>query len=102
MIKPVGKTVATCPKCGAAIEQSHPYSWCSACGEQLPEAILARLPMVQSARAAARAAAVAAERTAALEKVRKPPRLWLGIVFVAISCLLIAFGFWAPFSRRRD
>jgi len=101
MIKPFGNAVSTCPKCGAPIGDSHPYSWCTACGEQLPEAILAHLPTVQAARAASKAA-VAAERAAALQNVRKPPRLWVGILFIATACFLIAFVFWEPFSRRRD
>jgi hypothetical protein len=87
-----GKMVATCPKCGAAIEDSHPYSWCIACGEQLPEAILAHLPVVQSARAAAKLAA-AADRAPA--KVRKPPRVWVGMTLLALACLFIPFVFWA-------
>ena len=32
-----------CPKCGRAIPENQPYSWCAACGEPLPQDILAQL-----------------------------------------------------------
>jgi hypothetical protein len=99
MTRPVGKTVATCPKCGAAIEDSHPYSWCVACGEQLPDAILARLPVVQSSRAATKAA-VAAER--AVAQIPSRPRIWVGVTLLAVSCVVIILGFWEPFSIHHD
>jgi hypothetical protein len=35
------RVVANCPNpgCGAPIRENHPYSWCSKCGERLPDSI---------------------------------------------------------------
>lgn len=48
-----GPQVAECPSCRRPIGQSHPYTWCSECGERLPEEILARLPQIMDGRAQA-------------------------------------------------
>jgi DNA-directed RNA polymerase subunit RPC12/RpoP len=36
----------TCPHCQHTIWTDHPYTWCSKCGEPLPDEIKARLPGV--------------------------------------------------------
>src|SRR5690349_24977045 len=39
-----GATVARCRKCSVPIGDTHPYAWCVACGEQLPEDVVAKIP----------------------------------------------------------
>jgi len=41
--------IATCPnpKCGQPIGLDHSYTWCSKCGEELPETIQAQLPRLR-------------------------------------------------------
>jgi predicted nucleic-acid-binding Zn-ribbon protein len=50
--------IAICPNrdCKSPIPSSHPYTWCSECGERLPDDIQARLPCVQDVRRKAAAA----------------------------------------------
>ena len=38
--------VGNCPKCSKAIDETHENSWCTNCGEPLPEDIKAKLPTV--------------------------------------------------------
>lgn len=43
-----GTPVASCPKCGVAIGDSHPYAWCVACGEQLSAEVVAKIPPLEA------------------------------------------------------
>ncbi len=63
MTKPHEKPVASCPKCGAPIGDTHPYAWCSNCGEKLPSEVIAKLPKIQAVEAARTAATAAAAAT---------------------------------------
>ena len=44
------EVIANCPnpECGEPIRVDHPYTWCSECGEPLPEEIKAQLPRARS------------------------------------------------------
>lgn len=55
-------TIAECPnlKCRKPIEETHEYTWCSACGESLPTEIRDRLPRVAVLKAAAQSTSGAA------------------------------------------
>jgi hypothetical protein len=52
------EVIASCPNpgCGKPIRSDHPYSWCSACGERLPDAIQSQLRRLQEITAQAAAA----------------------------------------------
>lgn len=41
-----GRQIGNCPKCNAVIREQHSSYWCAACGEMLPDDILAQLPQV--------------------------------------------------------
>jgi hypothetical protein len=41
-----GRQIGNCPKCNAVIHEQHSSYWCAACGEMLPDDILAQLPQV--------------------------------------------------------
>ena len=43
-----GTPVSSCPKCGVAIGDAHPYAWCVTCGEQLPGDVVAKIPQLQA------------------------------------------------------
>jgi hypothetical protein len=49
--------VAKCPKCGKSIDETHENSWCTECGEPLPEGIKSLLPKLVALRAASSAVA---------------------------------------------
>jgi DNA-directed RNA polymerase subunit RPC12/RpoP len=53
--------VATCPnaKCSKPIPDDHSYTWCTACGEKLPDSIQLQLPKLQEGRTKAEVARVA-------------------------------------------
>lgn len=53
--------VATCPNanCSKPIPNDHSYTWCTACGEKLPESIQLRLTKLQEGRMKAEAARAA-------------------------------------------
>jgi hypothetical protein len=93
------RPVANCPKCGAAIGAEHPYTWCIACGEQLPSGILAALPVVQATQAAGSAAeseaALAARASAAADAGRGPSARG-GIIIVIACCAIFAFILFVP------
>jgi hypothetical protein len=64
-----GEVIAYCsnPKCEEPIRADHPYSWCSKCGERLPDAIQSQLSSLQEITAKASAARVSlAEASAGL------------------------------------
>src|SRR4051794_29571956 len=65
------REIARCPnpKCGKPIWDDHPYSWCSECGDPLPEAIKGQIPQLQ--RLAAQASEEQARR-AALARAPQP------------------------------
>ena len=68
MAKIYGNPIANCPKCGVAIGEAHPYKWCIACGEQLSDEIIAKVPELV-AKQTAQVAALVSEET----KSRNPP-----------------------------
>ena len=51
--------IATCPKCRKSIDDTHAQSWCTQCGEPLPEEIKNRLPRLVSILAAGSSASAA-------------------------------------------
>src|SRR5262245_42339295 len=51
--------VAVCPNCAKPIPDDHSYSWCTACGEQLPESIQRQLTKLQEGRMKAEVARAA-------------------------------------------
>lgn len=93
------RPVATCPKCGAVIGADHPYTWCIACGEQLPSGILATLPVVQATQAAGReaeAASAVAANSSAAEDACRGPSARRGITIVIACCAILAFIVFVP------
>ena len=67
MVKIYGNQIASCPSCGVAIGDAHPYKWCIACGEQLPNEIAAEIPSLVSKQAMQ----VAAQQTATHQKAER-------------------------------
>jgi hypothetical protein len=71
--------IAQCPQCNAGIELEHPYTWCSACGEPLPENILVLLPSYEklkydSLAAEEKESLPASNQEAAPPPTKLPPR----------------------------
>lgn len=63
--------VTSCPhpECGAPIREDHPYAWCTACGQALPEAIQQRLPRLRDTRLRGEAARKSLGAPAMVEEV---------------------------------
>ena len=69
------------------------------CGEELPSAILAMLPLVQAARVAedtALATAAAATAASAAKKAREGPSLKSGIILLVACSAIFAFILFVP------
>ncbi len=106
MPKPHETPVASCPKCGAAISDAHPYTWCSKCGEKLPPQVTAKLPKIEAVQAA-QAAAIAARADSSLGAIRTSRRIrpfrglalsgWF-IFFAIVDFIAAAIGLLMAFT----
>lgn len=66
-----GQRGATCPNadCAKPIPVDHPYSWCTACGEQLPGSIQLQLTKLQEGKGKAEAARAALGSQPEIEEI---------------------------------
>lgn len=64
------REIASCPnpQCGETIREDHPYSWCSKCGEPLPDSIQHQLPKLRQVDANAQSAREAISKSDAEDK----------------------------------
>ena len=92
------REIASCPKCGAAIRENHPYSWCSKCGEPLPDAIQHQLTKLRELDAKAQLARETIARSndgieaVSLARVEAVARLYRRLVLqVGLQILLSIF-----------
>jgi hypothetical protein len=98
-----GRQIGNCPKCNAVIREQHSSYWCAACGEMLPDDILAQLPQVVGTPADTppqRAPAVPAASDAADKHIRNAwiaaavsAAVTVGLVIYKAGTIMIAFGY---------
>lgn len=82
--------LARCPSCRRPILEDHPYAWCTACGEPLPENIRATLPLQQRLAAEAAAAALRTSKRADTgEHSSSLARHWVVASYVAIFLVVV-------------
>ena len=86
-----GTPVASCPHCGVAIGEAHPYAWCIACGEQLPGDVVAKVPQLQARLADQSAASATPVRPPGDRKSYPAVRILAG-AYRALAYLILCLG----------
>lgn len=85
-----GTPAASCPKCGVAMAEAHPYGWCIACGDELPADVVANNPQLQ-AKLAEQSAARAAPIPPSSRKTYPAIRTLAG-AYRVFAYLVLCFG----------